>query len=226
MCLDVVWIQWDACSPHLHFFFTWVSLLLLPFSPRCDSDCHSLLLWEALSHLSQSGRKECFTPGLQSCACQRRVCNPPPTLVSADLLFSSDMSTPVCSCLWALCRTWPRDGTGACTDVCRVFTGKNGDNNRNLKCFDALKKTRGVICSEITEHSHDRHVSNFSFCTVRFVSGLSCWFLRILSAAQCVFVSSSSLSLEVFKSQIRVCWREAAGKGRESAVPFVLQHGC
>lgn len=27
---------------------------------------------------SQSGRKECFTPGLQSCACQRRVCNPPP----------------------------------------------------------------------------------------------------------------------------------------------------
>lgn len=151
---------------------------------------------------------------------------PPPTLVSADLLFSSDTSTPVCSCLWALCRTWPRDGTGACTDVCRVFTGKNGDNNRNLKCFDALKKTRGVICSEITEHSHDRHVSNFSFCTVRFVSGLSCWFLRILSAAQCVFVSSSSLSLEVFKSQIRVCWREAAGKGRESAVPFVLQHGC
>lgn len=175
---------------------------------------------------SQSGRKECFTPGLQSCACQRRVCNPPPTLVSADLLFSSDTSTPVCSCLWALCRTWPRDGTGACTDVCRVFTGKNGDNNRNLKCFDALKNTRGVICSEITEHSHDRHGSNFSFCTVRSVSGLSCWFLRILSAAQCVFVSSSSLSLEVFKSQIRVCWREAAGKGRESAVPFVLQHGC
>lgn len=226
MCLDVVWIQWDACSPHLHFFFTWVSLLLLPFSPRCDSDCHSLLLWEALSHLLKVVAKNVSHRVSKAVPVRDESVIPPPTLVSADLLFSSDTSTPVCSCLWALCRTWPRDGTGACTDVCRVFTGKNGDNNRNLKCFDTLKNTRGVICSEITEHSHDRHGSNFSFCTVRFVSGLSCWFLRILSTAQCVFVSSSSLSLEVFKSQIRVCWREAAGKDRESAVPFVLQHGC
>lgn len=202
MCSDVFWIQsalltfTSSSSPSVS-----LSLPLLPFSPRCDSDCHSLLLWEALSH--QSGRKECFTPGLQCCACQRRVCNPPPRF-NRPVVFS-DTSTPVC--LWALCRMWPRDRTRACTDVCRVFTGKNGGKNRNLKCFDTLKNTGVVVCPERLlllrdqwKHSHDRHVSEFTFCAVTFVSGplvLISVYLICGTVRLCVLVTSFSWCVQV-----------------------------